>query len=366
MTDIKIATFNLENLFTRPVAMNLNNDNEGRQAIEDHAIANSIVAKTTYSTDDKHVLVSLSEKYKWHIMNPPQNALVQIQKIRGQLFRKPNNGPLEVIATGRDSWVGWFNLLTEDVEWRATYNTGRVISTVKPDILITIEVENRPTLDRFNKQVLESEFKFSYKHIMVIDGNDDRGIDVGIMSQFPIVEIKSHIDDRVNGRRIFSRDCPEYKITLPNGENIIVLPNHFKSKRNGDDVESQNRRRLQADTAIAIAKSALNTCDKILIAGDFNDTPNSTPLTSMFSDGFVDVISHSDYPTDRPGTFNTGLANNKIDYLLMSPTLQSKLITTGIERRGSYHPRIWDPFDTVTKKSEEASDHHLVWATFNI
>lgn len=366
MAPIKIATFNLENLFTRPVAMNFNNDAEGRQALEDHAIANSIIAKSEYTPEDKQVLISLSEKYKWHLSNPPKNALVQIQKIRGQLFRKPNNGPLEVVAPGRSSWVGWFELLKEDVEWRATYNTGRVISSVKPDILITVEVENRPTLDRFNKQVLEAEFGFSFKYIMVIDGNDDRGIDVGIMSQFPIVEIRSHVDDMKDEKRIFSRDCPEYNIKLPNGESVIVLPNHFKSKRNGNDNDSQNRRKLQADTAHAIAITALNNADKILIAGDFNDTPDSTALLSLFSDGFMDVLSHPDYPTDRPGTYDTGLIGNKIDYLVMSPVLHSKLITTGIERRGSYHPRTWEPFDTVTNKSEEASDHHLVWATFDI
>lgn len=96
-----------------------------------------------------------------------------------------------------------------------------------------------------------------------------------------------------------------------------------------------------------------------------NDTPGSVALASLFNDGFKDVMSHPDYPTDRPGTFNTGLANNKIDYLIMSPALEDKLLTTGIERRGSYHPNTWEPFDSVTKKSEEASDHHLVWADFD-
>jgi hypothetical protein len=49
----------------------------------------------------------------------------------------------------------------------------------------------------------------------------------------------------------------------------------------------------------------------------------------------------------------------------MSPTLRARLQDTGIERRGSYHPHTWTPFDTVTKASEEASDHHLVWADFD-
>lgn len=365
MAIIKIATFNLENVFTRPSAMNQEHDAEGKKAIEDHAIANSIINKSEYTDSDKKTLLQLTEKYKWHIASPPKNALVQLLKIRGQLF-KTTKGVLTVAAHGRDSWIGWFELLKEDIKWQATYNTGRVIKEVNPDILLVVEVENRPTLDRFNIQVLKGQFGFSYKHFMVIDGNDSRGIDLGIMSRFPIMEIRSHVDDSINDNLIFSRDCPEYDITLPNRRKLVIIPNHFKSKRNGNDADSAAKRLLQAETAHDIAVSALKRCKHVLIGGDLNDTPDSQPLEVLRKNEFEDVMSHPDYPKDRPGTFNTGLPRNKIDYLLMSTSLQNKIITTGIERRGSYHPSTWKPFDTVKSQADEASDHHLVWATFNI
>lgn len=364
---IRLATFNLENLFTRPAAMNQETDSPGREAIEDQSIANSIIEKTTYSASDKAKLLELTAKYKWHHKDPPKNALVQLQKIRGSLFRKPQNGPVEVVATGRASWVGWFQLLCEDVNWMATENTGRVISEVKPDILVTVEVENRPTLERFNKQVLEAKFGLSYPHFMVIDGNDQRGIDLGILSRYPIVEIRSHVDDlRANGERLFSRDCPEFDIILPDGERLVVIANHLKSKRNGNTQSTQNKRREQAEGSHAIAVAALDRSPLVLLAGDFNDTPDSAPLASLFTDGFEDVMSHPNYPTDRPGTFNTGLKSGKFDYLIMSADLQAELQDTGIERRGSYHPNLWEVFPSVTGKTDEASDHHLVWADFNL
>jgi endonuclease/exonuclease/phosphatase family metal-dependent hydrolase len=263
--------------------------------------------------------------------------------------------------------VGWFELRRDDVNWQATYNTGRVISETSPDILITVEVENRPTLARFNEQVLGAQFNAAYPHCMVVDGNDLRGIDVGILSRFPIAEIRAHVDDLTPGSNntLFSRDCPEFDVVLPNGQRLIVIPNHFKSKRNGNDESSQKRRRLQAEGAHAIAKAARNRSPFVLLGGDLNDTPDSTTLASLFTNGFQDVSSHPSYPTDRPGTYKTGTASNKIDYLIMSSQLRAKLRETGIERRGTYHPNTWEPFDTVTNATENASDHHLVWADFN-
>ncbi|MET0638619.1 MAG: endonuclease/exonuclease/phosphatase family protein, partial [Hyphomicrobium sp.] len=219
----------------------------------------------------------------------------------------------------------------------------------------------------FNEQVLAAKFGWSYPHFMVLDGNDDRGIDVGVASMFQIETVRSHVDDgRDTGGATFSRDCPEYDLVLPGGLRIVVIPNHFKSKRNGDDQVSRERRAKQAKRANAIARDALVRTDLVLVAGDFNDTPTSQPITHIFEGGFTDVRDHPDYPTDRPGTFGTGLAGNKIDYLVMSPALRQRLVTTGIERRGSYHPNTWQPFDTVTGASTEASDHHLVWAKFEI
>jgi endonuclease/exonuclease/phosphatase family metal-dependent hydrolase len=217
-----------------------------------------------------------------------------------------------------------------------------------------LKITLRPTLERFNDQVLRAQFQFPYQHFLVIDGNDDRGIDVGIMRRFPIVEIRSHVDDPgPDGGTLFSRDFLEYDILLPTEERLVVLPNHLKSKRKGNDQASQDRRRAQAERVHSIAGAALSRSSFVLVGGDLNDTPESSALASLFTDGFQDVISHPNYPTDLPGTYETGLPRHKLDYLIMSPQLRAKLSDTGIERRGSYHPNTWRSFDTVTKTSEE-------------
>lgn len=363
---LRVATFNVENLFTRPLAMN-DMGQMGQDAIDDHAELNGIIRKETFSAADKARLVALDHVYGFSAMNPPSNALVFFNKIRGQLFSRSQAGVVTVVANGRADFTGWFNLRTTDVKWPAIFNTGRVIAEVDAHIQVCIEVENRPTLLRFNEQVLGAEFHKAYPHVMLIDGNDERGIDVGILSRFPIRSIKSHVDDlNPNGERTFSRDCPEYVIELPSGRKILIMPNHFKSKRGGNTPSMVARRKAQADRAHAIAVAAMAQTHLVLLAGDLNDTPDSPAFGSLFQDGFVDVKDHPSYPTDRPGTFDTGTAANKIDYLIMSPNLRGELVNTGIERRGSFHPHTWQPFDTVTSAADEASDHQLVFADFSL
>ena len=120
------------------------------------------------------------------------------------------------MANGRADWTGWFELRREDISWKATFNTGRVIAEVNPDILLVVEVENRPTLLRFNHQILGAEFGRKYRHSMVLDGNDLRGIDVGILSRFPIESVRSHVDEPFESvNKTLSRDCPEFDVVLP-------------------------------------------------------------------------------------------------------------------------------------------------------
>ncbi|MBZ2186314.1 MAG: hypothetical protein K7J46_16505 [Bryobacter sp.] len=80
-----------------------------------------------------------------------------------------------------------------------------------------IEVENRDTLDRFNSQVLKTR---RYENFMLIDGNAPRGIDVALPRRLPLRNMRTLVHDRGGSRKIFSRDCPEYEITLPEGRSL--------------------------------------------------------------------------------------------------------------------------------------------------
>jgi hypothetical protein len=178
---------------------------------------------------------------------------------------------------------------------------------------------------------------------MVIDGNDDRGIDVGVMTRggYVIGLMRSHIHDRAGGRTIYSRDCPEYQVTTPAGETIWVLPNHFKSKFGGDTAQA-------ARTAEIYETLRDGGHDHVIVLGDLNDTPDSPPLQALLAD--TDLSEVSDHPdfepgefTGRPGTdergigtFGLGNDNNKIDYLLLSPALFDRVTAAGLFRKGAW------------------------------
>ena len=280
---------------------------------------------------------------------------------------------MEVVAKGREDWIGWLELKTERVNEIATQNTARVIHDVKADILGTIEVDNRVAVQRFNEQLLPSVNVEPYPHVMVIDGNDERGIDVGLMTRFPVGTMRSHVDDFKDGSRIFSRDCPEYEILLPSGATLLVLINHFKSKGFGTQADSNARRLRQARRVREIYEGRRQAgVTRIAVIGDFNDTPDSSPLAPLLAEGsnLRDVSVHPAFQNDgRPGTFGNGSKSEKIDYILLSPELFALVQHAETFRKGVWGGKngdLFEHFPEMTKPIHAASDHAAVLVDLNL
>lgn len=187
-------------------------------------------------------------------------------------------------------------------------------------------------LHRFNELVITHVGGTKYDHIMLIDGNDERGIDVGIMtrSAFNITSIISHVDDNDENGQIFSRDCPEYYIKTPSGNTLLVLVNHFKSKGYGSQAENDSKRERQATRVKDIYKDRVDQgFQYIAIVGDLNDIPNRPPLKPLLNNelGLTDVMNHTKFISDgKDGKYGNGTKSNKIDYILISSKLSDKVI----------------------------------------
>ena len=366
---MKIAAFNVENLFDRPKAFNLEDHARGAAITDAVAEINVLINKDDYSAADKARMLVLIKDLKLTASNPP---FVNYRKIRGAFWKQPRNGPMEIVANGRADWVGWVELKTEPNNAVAVMNSGRVIKEVGADILAVIEAEDRVALKQFSEQVLKKLGGDPYDEIMLIDGNDERGIDVGLMvtNGYSVGLMRSHIADMMpNGERVYSRDCPEYQVITPRGETIWILPNHFKSKFGGNDQNSIDKREAQAVRTAEIYEALRSDGqDKIVVLGDLNDTPDSAPLQRLLAD--TDLREVTSHPSFSPGAFagtgTYGLGNdgNKIDYLLLSPVLFGRVTAAGLFRKGAWpgsRPKRWAVFPELEKEIHAASDHHLIW-----
>lgn len=176
-----------------------------------------------------------------------------------------------------------------------------------------------------------------YSHIMLIDGNDDRGIDVALMTKpaYEIVRIRSHVDDTDADGLIFSRDCPEYTVATPGGKRLVVLVNHLKSKGFGGQPSSNARRERQAKRVAEIYEGLINDGEQyVAVVGDFNDFPGSPPLDPLLAQtDLKDISTHAGFDNGgREGTFGNCTQRQKIDYLLLSPALFATATGGGIFR----------------------------------
>jgi len=365
-TTVRIATFNVENLFTRPVAMDYESFAKGQPYLDAFHTLNSIFAKAAYSAQDKATILKLMKKHGLHVTRP-NNKHLEFRKIRGQLLTRKGS-QYQVVPNGRADWVGWIELKEKEIDDSAIINTARVIAAVNADILALCEVEDRPGLMKFHDNVLlpilDSTGRSRYPYSLVVDGNDLRGIDVAILSRFPIPEIGTHIFDIPGAPPVFSRDCCEYFIEAPNvGGRLVMMINHFSSR--GTDPSGMKRRIFQSQRVAAIVDQRLQQgFTHIIVAGDLNDSPDKPGLQPLvqhasLTDAIKQFAAAIDPTGARLGTYETGKV--QFDYLLMSPAVTAVAKGGGIERRGHYAPKTWKAFDSVKSSREAASDHHCVW-----
>ncbi|MFC9929505.1 endonuclease/exonuclease/phosphatase family protein [Streptomyces sp. NPDC127190] len=369
---VRIATYNTENLFRRPAAFRLADPAQRKQVLDDFDTLVALLDKATYTDADKKEIADLIVTNRAYDIDPDNPPLIFVNQNRpGKttgLFDPPPPGAqvqdLTIHATGRGSWAGWVELVQDDLDMTAVRNTAQVVAEVTADIQLVAEVEDRLTLDLFNRHVLGAvEGAQPYPFNLLIDGNDPRGIDVGILSRRAITSVRPHLfdpDPAHPDRPLFSRDCPEYEIQLGEGTTLVLLGNHLKSKFHDDP----RLRLAQAQRVAEIYRAALERTPNVVVAGDLNDSPDSAPLKALLDTGLRDVMSHPSYQGD-PGTHGTcRSARDKLDYILLPPALFDKVQRVGLEPRGIFEHQ--DHFGSVHSKLDEASDHAALFVDLDI
>jgi endonuclease/exonuclease/phosphatase family metal-dependent hydrolase len=372
---MRIASYNVENLFDRPRVLKRESWSEGREILAAFAALNEVLQRDPYSEQDKEAIVAGLGELR--LLRSDESRYVRLRRIRGSLLRRQRNGETIVVAKGRSSWIGWVELVTEHVDQLAMRHTAMVIRDLRADVLGVIEAESRPLLAMFSAAMLTKVEGRPYETVMLVNGNDPRGIDVGLMCrpEYPITSIRSHVYDRDAQGLLFSRDCPEYHLVTPSGEALVVLVNHLKSKGYGspsDPIGNLRRGRQAARVAEIYRDLIREGVRHVAIVGDLNDHPTSDALAPLLID--TDLKDISEHPAfeygPRLGTFRGGNLKDKIDYVLLSPDLFARATGGGIFRRGVFRgPRVRDPWEvypTLTAQVHEASDHAAIYADLDL
>lgn len=71
----------------------------------------------------------------------------------------------------------------------------------------------------------------------------------------------------------------------------------------------------------------------------------------------------------RPGTYGYGTKSNKIDYILLSPTLYGRVTNARVFRKGVLGGKngdLWPKCGTRKEKLHQASDHAAIYADIKL
>lgn len=248
------------------------------------------------------------------------------------------------------------------------------IKDMNLDVLCVQEVEDIETLRHFASTELDG----LYPHVMLLEGNDPRLIDVAVMSKLPIgagVTWQTSVHPAQPQERVFSRDLLQMQILSSDRKRVLLtlFVNHLKSKfvphtqdQTLGTIAANNRRKRQSESAAAIIASVMRPDSAFAVLGDFNDTPESAPLAPLArhpdlrlvnaltsaketnempetkSPPTTHIWTHRFKPSGKPAVYEL------LDHIWLSPSLATKQTGAFIQRRqkrvtgdGSDHDPAW-------------------------
>lgn len=145
------------------------------------------------------------------------------------------------------------------------------------DIIIFEEIENINVLNNIVSQGLSD---LGYISKVLIEGDDSRGIDVGVISKFPVISSRRHAI-MYNGVKLDTRGILEVTFNVE-GKKVVVFANHWPSQSNPTDQRVASAK-LLAETAQSLK------ADLIIAAGDFNSLTSEKPYPLDFLKDFIDA-----------------------------------------------------------------------------
>jgi len=213
--------------------------------------------------------------------------------------------------------------------------------------------------------------------VTLLEGNDPRLIDVGVLSKLPIQGATSWqhaVHSEAPEEPVFGRDLLEVQIYTPSRKRHLftLFNNHLKSHfvHFLDDpvtgaAANDVRRRRQAEVVAEIVKRTTRPNSRYVVLGDMNDPPDSPCLTAMATDAemrlqnaLVNPVETRPAKADTPPPASPAWTHRYkpshqpaeyrlYDQIWLSPSLAARQTGAWIDRR--------------TKHGGDGSDHDPAW-----
>ena len=240
----------------------------------------------------------------------------------------------------------------------------KVVKRSGAEIMTNQEVENLDVYQNWSTQQLEG----AMPHTALVEGNDKRGIDVALMSRYPVLQVVSHKDREFklpdqSGSTRFSRDLLRVDLDVQ-GETVSIYTTHSYSRRRGkaEEVHMADQQRLAEAIAIkSIVSEEMKAFPGRLyvITGDFNDETEDATLQALLNgpgEPMIDTLQGQDakerntWPADptKAGKFPPG----QFDHILIPASMRDRLVDSQVLDYGQ---------TTAT-----ASDHRPLRARFRL
>jgi len=279
-----------------------------------------------------------------------------------------------------------FNVLSEDDRTL----TAQALVATEADVCALQEVENLVTLTAFDTRYIARWAGSAFGERVLHEGNDTRGIDVALLSRLPVIFQRSHARSTFGSLGIvppeghgandhaFRRDCLEVDVAK-DGRALTLFVCHFKSMHGG----RKRTRGVRAAEAEAVRRVIGNRFKRPadedwVILGEFNDyrqvdgvAVGNSGLGPLLDDGFaIDLASRAiPDPFDRwTHHYPEDDVYGALDHMFLSPRLaaQNPAPATRIIRAGSpYHAARYTGlrFPGIGWMAPKASDHCPMAAT---
>jgi len=271
-----------------------------------------------------------------------------------------------------------------------------VLTRLDPDVAVIDEVRESESFDELADRLGTCPYRF-----LGDAPSANRRIQTGILSRLPILEqgqwreFPAALPGHEGGtlRLAFRRAMPWTRLELPNGETLLVVAVHLKSRRAAAEeiaeTEPPRRRRLLGralSNLIRITEAAglrclldeamdRRTADHYAVMGDFNDAPGSTALSLVMGleDEEGSELQQSEerrlfqvlwrIPLERAFSYVGRGQRHLFDHVLVSQRLSLGQVAAGVESQ------LLEAERRQHRDHAEGyprSDHAPVWATFEL